>query len=314
MPAQPYLSSNLEFVIRYSEEVKSALGKNQPVVALESTIISHGLPRPSNMEVAKEVEEIVRANGATPATIAIIDGDIHVGLESQFLDRVANDESILKASIRDLATVTAKKLSAATTVAATSHVAHLAGISFFATGGLGGVHRGAQETWDESADLHSLAEIPVLVVSAGAKSILDVAATLERLESFSVPIVGYRTNRFPGFYLSDSGFDLEYRADSAAEIAEIWRARKTVATTKSGMVVANPVKNQMDKALHEKTLQEGLAASHKAGIKGKAVTPFLLEYFHSNTNGESLRVNIEIIKENSALAAQIAAADSNLNN
>ena len=266
------------------------------------------------MEVAKEVEEIVRANGATPATIAIIDGEIHVGLESQFLDRVANDESILKASIRDLATITAKKLSAATTVAATSHIAHLVGISFFATGGLGGVHRGAQETWDESADLHSLAEIPVLVVSAGAKSILDVAATLERLESFSVPIVGYRTNRFPGFYLSDSGFDLEYRADSAAEIAEIWRARKMVATTKSGMVVANPVKNQMDKALHEKTLQEGLAASHKAGIKGKAVTPFLLEYFHSNTNGESLRVNIEIIKENSALAAQIAAADSNLNN
>lgn len=301
-------------MIRYSEEVKSALGKNQPVVALESTIISHGLPRPTNMEVAKEVEEIVRANGATPATIAIIDGEIHVGLESQFLDRVANDESILKASIRDLATITAKKLSAATTVAATSHIAHLVGISFFATGGLGGVHRGAQETWDESADLHSLAEIPVLVVSAGAKSILDVAATLERLESFSVPIVGYRTNRFPGFYLSDSGFDLEYRADSAAEIAEIWRARKMVATTKSGMVVANPVKNQMDKALHEKTLQEGLAASHKAGIKGKAVTPFLLEYFHSNTNGESLRVNIEIIKENSALAAQIAAADSNLNN
>ncbi len=301
-------------MIRYSEEVKSALGKNQPVVALESTIISHGLPRPTNMEVAKEVEEIVRANGATPATIAIIDGEIHVGLESQFLDRVANDESILKASIRDLATITAKKLSAATTVAATSHIAHLVGISFFATGGLGGVHRGAQETWDESADLHSLAEVPVLVVSAGAKSILDVAATLERLESFSVPIVGYRTNRFPGFYLSDSGFDLEYRADSAAEIAEIWRARKMVATTKSGMVVANPVKNQMDKALHEKTLQEGLAASHKAGIKGKAVTPFLLEYFHSNTNGESLRVNIEIIKENSALAAQIAAADSNLNN
>ncbi len=301
-------------MIRYSEEAKSALGKNQPVVALESTIISHGLPRPTNMEVAKEVEEIVRANGATPATIAIIDGEIHVRLESQFLDRVANDESILKASIRDLATITAKKLSAATTVAATSHIAHLAGISFFATGGLGGVHRGAQETWDESADLHSLAEVPVLVVSAGAKSILDVAATLERLESFSVPIVGYRTNRFPGFYLSDSGFDLEYRADSAAEIAEIWRARKLVATTKSGMVVANPVKNQMDKALHEKTLQEGLAASHKAGIKGKAVTPFLLEYFHSNTNGESLRVNIEIIKENSALAAQIAAADSNLNN
>jgi pseudouridine-5'-phosphate glycosidase len=301
-------------MIRYSEEVKSALAKNLPLVALESTIISHGLPRPTNIEVAREVEEIVRANGATPATIAIIDGDIHVGLEKNYLDRVANDESILKASIRDLASVTAKKLSAATTVAATSRIAHIAGISFFATGGLGGVHRGAQETWDESADLHSLASIPVLVVSAGAKSILDVAATLERLESFSVPIIGYRTNRFPGFYLSDSGFDLEYRTDSAAEIAEIWQARNTVSTNNSGMVVANPVKNQMDKALHEKTLQDGLAASQKAGIKGKAVTPFLLEYFHSNTNGESLRVNIEIIKENSALAAQIAAADSKLKN
>lgn len=312
VPSQPYLSSNLEFMIRYSEEVKSALANNQPIVALESTIISHGLPRPTNIEVAKEVEEIVRSNGATPATIAIIDGDIHVGLEASHLDRVANDESILKASIRDLATVTAKKLSAATTVAATSHIANIAGISFFATGGLGGVHRGAQETWDESADLHSLASIPVLVVSAGAKSILDVAATLERLESFSVPIIGYKTNRFPGFYLSDSGFDLEYRADSVVEIAEIWQARKIVSTNNSGMVVANPVKNQMDKALHEKTLQEGLEASRKAGIKGKAVTPFLLEYFHSNTNGESLRVNIEIIKENSALAAQIAAAASNL--
>lgn len=312
VPSQPYLSSNLEFMIRYSEEVKSALANNQPIVALESTIISHGLPRPTNIEVAKEVEEIVRSNGATPATIAIIDGDIHVGLEASHLDRVANDQSILKASIRDLATVTAKKLSAATTVAATSHIANIAGIYFFATGGLGGVHRGAQETWDESADLHSLASIPVLVVSAGAKSILDVAATLERLESFSVPIIGYKTNRFPGFYLSDSGFDLEYRADSVVEIAEIWQARKIVSTNNSGMVVANPVKNQMDRVLHEKTLQEGLDASQKAGIKGKAVTPFLLEYFHSNTNGESLRVNIEIIKENSALAAQIAAAVSNL--
>ena len=295
-------------VIRYSKEVQAALAQNAPLVALESTIISHGLPRPTNIEVALAVEEIVRAHGAVPATIAIIDGEIHVGLESNSLDRIANDSSILKASIRDLASVTAKKLSAATTVAATSHIAHAAGISFFATGGLGGVHRGAQETWDESADLHSLASLPVLVVSAGAKSILDVAATLERLETFSVPIIGYRTNRFPGFYLSDSGFDLEYRAESAEEIAAIWQARNEVKTNTSGMVVANPVKNQMDYALHEKTLHEGLAAAEVAGIKGKSVTPFLLEYFHSHTNGESLRVNIEIIKENSALAAKIAVA------
>jgi len=295
-------------VIRYSKEVQAALAQNAPLVALESTIISHGLPRPTNIEVALAVEEIVRANGAVPATIAIIDGEIHVGLESNSLDRIANDSAILKASIRDLASVTAKKLSAATTVAATSHIAHAAGISFFATGGLGGVHRGAQETWDESADLHSLASLPVLVVSTGAKSILDVAATLERLETFSVPIIGYRTNRFPGFYLSDSGFDLEYRAESAEEIASIWQARNEVKTNNSGMVVANPVKNQMDYALHEKTLHEGLAAAEVAGIKGKSVTPFLLEYFHSHTNGESLRVNIEIIKENSALAAKIAVA------
>lgn len=295
-------------VIRYSKEVQAALAQNAPLVALESTIISHGLPRPTNIEVALAVEEIVRAHGAVPATIAIIDGEIHVGLESNSLERIANDSSILKASIRDLASVTAKKLSAATTVAATSHIAHAAGISFFATGGLGGVHRGAQETWDESADLHSLASLPVLVVSAGAKSILDVAATLERLETFSVPIIGYRTNRFPGFYLSDSGFDLEYRAESAEEIAAIWQARNEVKTNTSGMVVANPVKNQMDYALHEKTLHEGLAAAEVAGIKGKSVTPFLLEYFHSHTNGESLRVNIEIIKENSALAAKIAVA------
>ena len=299
-------------VIRYSKEVEVALASKAPVVALESTIISHGLPRPTNIEVALGVEEIVRSNGATPATIAIIDGVIHVGLDSEGLERIANDTNILKASIRDLATVSAKKLSAATTVAATSHIANAAGISFFATGGLGGVHRGAQETWDESADLHSLASIPVLVVSAGAKSILDVAATLERLETFSVPIIGYRTNRFPGFYLSDSGFDLEYRAESPEEIAAIWGARAEVQTTKSGMVVANPVLNQMNLELHEKTLRDGLAASEAAGIKGKAVTPFLLEYFHSHTGGESLRVNIEIIKSNSALAAQIAVAAAKL--
>lgn len=309
---QPYLSSNLHFVIRYSKEVQEALAQNSPIVALESTIISHGLPRPTNMQVAQEVEAIVRENGATPATIAVIDGQIHVGLEIESLNRVANDEGILKASIRDLATVSAKKLSAATTVAATSHIAHLAGISFFATGGLGGVHRGAQETWDESADLHSLASIPVLVVSAGAKSILDVSATLERLESFSVPIIGYQTNKFPGFYLSDSGYELEYRADSADEIAAIWSARELVGSNNSGMVVANPVKNEMNRELHETTLQQGLMAAEASGVKGKAVTPFLLEYFHSNTQGESLRVNIEIIKANSKLAASIAVASNKL--
>jgi len=288
--------------------VQAALKNNEPIVALESTIISHGLPRPTNIEVASNVEAIVRENGATPATIAVIDGAIHVGLEESALQRIATDTNIAKASIRDLPVVIAKKMSAATTVAATSHIAHLAGISIFATGGLGGVHRGAQDTWDESADLHSLANIPVMVVSAGAKSILDVAATLERLETLSVPIIGYRTNRFPGFYLSDSGFDLEYRADSPEEISSIWRARDNANISRSGMVVANPVVNQMDPDLHAKTLAAGLDAAEREHIKGKAVTPFLLEYFHNHTNGESLRVNIEIIKSNAALAAQIAAA------
>ena len=288
--------------------MQAALKNNEPIVALESTIISHGLPRPTNIEVASDVEAIVRENGATPATIAVIDGAIHVGLEESALQRIATDTNIAKASIRDLPVVIAKKMSAATTVAATSHIAHLAGISIFATGGLGGVHRGAQDTWDESADLHSLANIPVMVVSAGAKSILDVAATLERLETLSVPIIGYRTNRFPGFYLSDSGFDLEYRADSPEELSSIWRARDNANISRSGMVVANPVVNQMDPDLHAKTLAAGLDAAEREHIKGKAVTPFLLEYFHNHTNGESLRVNIEIIKSNAALAAQIAAA------
>jgi pseudouridylate synthase len=295
-------------MIHYSDEVAVALRENRPVVALESTIISHGLPRPTNKSVAIEVEEIVRSKGAVPATIAIIEGSIHVGLNSHQLDRVANDEGITKASIRDLPIVTAKKLSAATTVAATSHIAHLAGISIFATGGLGGVHRGAQESWDESADLHSLANIPVMVISAGAKSILDVAATLERLETLSVPIVGYRTSRFPGFYLADSGFDLEYRVESPREVAEIWSARKSLGITTSGMVVANPVFNQMDPALHATTLANGLKAAEDQSVSGKAVTPFLLEYFHSNTHGESLRVNIDIIRANAALAAEISVA------
>ena len=198
--------------------------------------------------------------------------------------------------------------SAATTVAATSHIAHLAGIQFFATGGLGGVHRGAVESWDESADLLSLASIPVLVVCAGVKSILDIPATLERLETLSVPLIGYRTKNFPGFYLPDSGYQIEHSADSPEAIAAIWRSRSKVGTESSGMVVANPTPSPMDPGLHERLLTDGLAAAKKEGIKGKAVTPFLLEYFHSNSSGESLRVNVEIIKNNSRLAAAIATS------
>lgn len=295
-------------MIKYSAAVAEALKDKSPVVALESTIITHGLPRPKNLEVALEVEQIVTDAGATPATIAIIDGQIHVGLESDQLTQIANDENILKASIRDLAIISTQKKSAATTVAATSHIANMAGISLFATGGLGGVHREAWQSWDESADLLALANTPILIVCSGAKSILDVSATLERLETLSVPILGYKTNKFPGFYLTDSGFDLEHRADTPQDIAQIWRARSDVATNNSALIVANPVGNQMDKALHDQILFDGLAKAKTAGIIGKAVTPFLLEYFHSNSKGESLRVNVEIIKANAALAAQIAVA------
>ena len=295
-------------MIKYSAAVARALKDKSPVVALESTIITHGLPRPKNLEVALEVEQIVTDAGATPATIAIINGQIHIGLEPDQLTQIAHDENILKASIRDLAIISTQKKSAATTVAATSHIANLAGISLFATGGLGGVHREAWQSWDESADLLALANTPILIVCSGAKSILDVSATLERLETLSVPILGYKTNKFPGFYLTDSGFDLEHRADTPQDIAQIWRARSDVATNNSALIVANPVGNQMDKALHDQILFDGLAKAKTAGIIGKAVTPFLLEYFHSNSKGESLRVNVEIIKANAALAAQIAVA------
>ncbi len=295
-------------MIKYSAAVAKALKDKSPVVALESTIITHGLPRPKNLEVALEVEQIVTDAGATPATIAIINGQIHIGLEPDQLTQIANDENILKASKRDLAIISTQKKSAATTVAATSHIANMAGISLFATGGLGGVHREAWQSWDESADLLALANTPILIVCSGAKSILDVSATLERLETLSVPILGYKTNKFPGFYLTDSGFVLEHRADTPQDIAQIWRARGDVGTNDSALIVANPVGKQMDKALHDQLLFDGLAKAKTAGIIGKAVTPFLLEYFHSNSKGESLRVNIEIIKANAALAAQIAVA------
>lgn len=297
-------------MIQYSSEVRNALDTKRPIVALESTIISHGLPRPRNLEIAREVESIVRNHGATPATIALIDGAVHIGLEPAEMERIANDNQITKASIRDLAILAATKASAATTVAATSHLAHLAGIEFFATGGLGGVHRGAQESWDESADLLALANIPILVVCAGVKSILDIPATLERLETLSVPVIGYRTSRFPGFYLSDSGYPIEHKVDTAEEIAKVWRNRSELGIHLSGLVVANPTKAPMRLELHQDLLTNGLGAAARESIKGKEVTPFLLEYFHSHSDGESLRVNIEIIKSNAELAAQVAVAAS----
>ena len=293
-------------MIHYSKEVAAAIESKKPIVALESTIISDGLPRPRNLIVAQEVEEIIRAAGAVPATIAIIDGEIHVGLEANELDRIANEDGVVKASTRDLAVLAATKKSAATTVAATAHIAAMAGISVFATGGLGGVHRG--DGFDESADLRGLSITPVVIVCAGVKSILNVEATLERLETLAVPVLGYKTNKFPGFYLTESGFEIEHRVESALDIAAIWNQRSSVQTAETAVIVTNPVIEELDRSLHDKLLADGLAAATASHITGKAVTPFLLEYFHRVSEGKSLDVNVEIIKSNSKLAAEIALA------
>jgi pseudouridine-5'-phosphate glycosidase len=293
-----------------SPEVAQALKSGTPIVALESTIISHGLPRPSNLTVAREVEEIVRAHGAVPATIAILDGIVHIGLTDEQLIEIANRDDIAKASSRDLAVIAATGKSAATTVAATAHLAVLAGIHIFATGGLGGVHRGANESFDESADLTALSGLDITVVCAGVKSILDVGATLERLETLAIGLVGYKTTAFPGFYLTDSGFTIEHQVDSAAEIAAIITQRVALKTNESALIVANPVAQEMDRTRHDAILKSGLAGAAKNGITGKYVTPFLLEHFHTASDGESLKVNIDIIKSNSALAADIAVAVS----
>ncbi len=292
----------------FSPEVAAALASNSPIVALESTIISHGLPRPSNLNVAREVEAIVREHGATPATIAILDGVVHIGLTDEQLVAIANRDDISKASSRDLAVLVASQKSAATTVAATAHLAAQAGIKVFATGGLGGVHRGANESFDESADLTALSTLDITVVCAGVKSILDVGATLERLETLAIGLVGYKTNAFPGFYLTDSGFTLEHRVESAADIAAVIKARESVGTNSAALLVANPVANEMNRAKHDQILASGLSKAEAAHIIGKDVTPFLLEHFHTTSEGESLSVNIEIIKSNSALAADIAVA------
>jgi pseudouridine-5'-phosphate glycosidase len=294
----------------FSPEVAAALASNSPIVALESTIISHGLPRPSNLNVAREVEAIVREHGATPATIAILDGIVHIGLTDDQLVAIANRDDISKASSRDLAVVVASKKSAATTVAATAHLAAQAGIKVFATGGLGGVHRGANESFDESADLTALSTLDITVVCAGVKSILDVGATLERLETLAIGLVGYKTNAFPGFYLTDSGFTIEHRVESAADIAAVIKARESVGTNNAALLVANPVAKEMNRAKHDQILATGLAKAEAAHIIGKDVTPFLLEHFHTTSEGESLSVNIEIIKSNSALAADIAVASN----
>lgn len=294
-----------------SPEVEAALADGRPVVALESTIISHGLPRPENLRVAREVESTVRSHGATPATIAVLDGRVRIGLSDADLTRVADLDDIVKVSVRDIATVVARGGHAATTVAATSHLAHLAGIGVFATGGLGGVHRHARDTWDESADLTSLSTTPVIVVCSGVKSILDVPATLERLETLNVAIVGYGTDRFPGFYLTDSGSRIDYRVDAPEEVAALARARSALAIP-GALVVAHPLPEdlQMDPDLHDRLLAEGLGLAETSGVRGKDVTPFLLDYFHRASAGRSLEANTQIILRNADLAARVAVANT----
>jgi pseudouridine-5'-phosphate glycosidase len=296
--------------ILIAEEVSEALAASGPVVALESTLIAHGLPRGRNLEVARELESVVRGAGAVPATIAVVDGVARVGLDDAALEALALDSGVAKAGVRDLAPVMARGASAATTVASTSHLAARAGIRVFATGGLGGVHREARESWDESSDLTTLAATGVTIVCAGVKSILDVGATLERLETLGVCVLGYRTDRFPGFYLADSGFPVPWRVDTAEEVAAVMRAQASVGLERRAIVVANPLPEgeQVDPALHDRVLSDALAAAAAQGVRGGATTPFLLARFHRDTGGATLEANVALVRRNAELAARIASA------
>jgi pseudouridine-5'-phosphate glycosidase len=295
--------------VQVSPQVSAALAAGDPVVALESTIISHGLPRPANHAAAQEFEKTLHDAGVTAATIALIDGVPRIGLAPDELERIATDESVVKVSSRDIGIAMAKKATGGTTVAATSVLAARAGIRVFATGGLGGVHRGAAETFDESADLTVLSRTPITVVSAGVKSILDIPATLERLETLSVAVVGYRTSRFPAFWLSDSGCDLDWRADTPEEIADIMAARRAFGE-QSALLIANPLPTalQLDPGVLDDALEQALAVAAEQGVKGKAVSPFLLDRIQEATGGASVAVNLQIAHGNIALAAQIAQA------
>jgi len=292
--------------IRISDEVKKALADNRPVVALESTIISHGLPRPRNYEAAVEFEEILRSQGVTPATIAILDGVPHIGLDANGVSRIAN-EDLAKASVRDIPILAARKESGATTVAATAHLAALAGIRVFATGGLGGVHRGANTTFDESADLSTLAVTPITVVAAGVKSVLDIPATLERLESLSVPVIGWQTKEFPAFWLNKSGYQLDWSLDTVEEIAQVMASQDELGHGQ-GIVIANPIplEKQWDPEEHDRVLEIAFKAADAAGIHGKAVTPFLLGFIVEESKGRSLEVNLNLARNNVKLAGEIA--------
>jgi pseudouridine-5'-phosphate glycosidase len=299
--------------LKLSFEVKKALENNLPVVALESTIISHGLPRPRNYEAAKEFEQILRDQDVIPATIAIIDGVPNIGLDDEGVYRIAN-EDLAKASVRDIPTLAALGQSGATTVAATAHLASLAGIRVFATGGLGGVHRGASSTFDESADLTTLAQTAITVVAAGVKSVLDIPATLERLETLSVPVIGWQTREFPAFWLTKSGYQLDWSVSSPEELADLMKAQDEIGGGQ-GIVVANPIPEELqwDPKEHDRVLQIAFKAAEKEGITGKAVTPFLLGFIVEESKGKSLEVNLDLARNNVKLAGRIAKAWSEIN-
>ncbi|MGW0570990.1 pseudouridine-5'-phosphate glycosidase [Streptomyces tauricus] len=293
-----------------SEEVREALATGRPVVALESTIIAHGLPRPRNLQVALELEDAVRQEGAVPATIAVLDGQPHVGLGKEQVERIANEEGIRKLGHRDLPLAIAAGASGATTVSATALLAARAGVRVFATGGLGGVHREWTLTQDESADLGLLARTRITVVCAGVKSILDVPATLQRLETLGVAVAGYGTDRFPGFYLSDSGHPVDWTLESPGEVAAVMRAQDTLDGPATALIVANPVPEaqQLDPALHARVLADALHACEAEGVSGQAVTPFLLDHLVRHTDGASLEANLAAVRGNVRLAGRIAAA------
>jgi pseudouridine-5'-phosphate glycosidase len=293
---------------RVSAPVRRALAENRPVVALESTIFTHGLPRPLNVEVARAGEEIIRAAGAVPATIGVVHGQPVVGLTTDEIQELGHDDDVAKASIRDLAHAAVTRRNAGTTIAATALLAHAAGISVFATGGLGGVHHGASESFDESADMVALARIPVVLVSSGAKAILDIRATLERFETLSVPVVGYRTDRYPGFYVVDSGYPLTARVDSPADVATMALAQRQLGL-RSAILVANPIPSdeQLDPVELDMILEQAWSAADAGGIHGQAATPFLLDFIRVATQGRSLDANVALYTNNVRLAVQIAA-------
>jgi pseudouridine-5'-phosphate glycosidase len=305
------MKPDLHDIVVYAPEVADALRTGRAVVALESTVIAHGLPRPLNIEVARSMEEIVRDNGAVPATLAVLDGMIHAGLNLEQLDRLGNSSDIAKASLRDLPLLLARGASGATTVSATAHLAALLGIKVFATGGIGGVHRGWESSLDISADLPALAENAVVVVCAGAKSVLDLPATLEWLETHGVPVLGYETDTFPAFYThsTDPPLPVDSRVDSPEEVAEVYRLRRRLGF-EGGVLVCRPIPEGMalDTAEVESAVESALHDAQAQGIKGRAVTPFLLSALSRATGGRSLSANRALLENNAALAAAVARA------